>query len=192
MKMLYLDGTESLSKPTVVCLGFFDGVHIGHAQLIGRAKAIAAEAGYDSCVHTFDRMPAQVLRPEEAALELTPLAQKAQILEAMGVQVLAISRFTDTMDMRATAFFEDILRERLCARHIVVGFHHHFGRRGEGDVKALEALCARDGIGLDIISPVTLAGGELVSSTAIRAALAAGDTARAAQMLGRPCVSNLE
>lgn len=186
MKTIRLGPGIRLTRPTVVCLGFFDGVHIGHAQLIARAVTISAETGLDVCVHTFDRIPAAVLKPEVAVTELTPLAQKAALLENMGVDCLAVSRFEETRHLSAAAFFHEILLQTLRAQHIVAGFHHHFGLRGEGDAHTLEALCGESGVGLDIIAPVTLGSGELVSSTAIRKAVEAGDYAKASAMLGRP------
>lgn len=186
MKTIYVDKIKSLDKPTVVCLGFFDGVHIGHASLIARAKAISARTDAGVCVHTFDQMPARALNPGADILELTPLAEKAALLEMLGVDVLAVSRFADTVHMRAADFFRSILLDKLLATHIVAGFHHHFGYRGEADVKWLKSFCAQAGVGLDIIEPITLAGGELVSSTAIRQAVQSGDYAKASLMLGRP------
>ncbi|MDR0928767.1 MAG: FAD synthetase family protein [Oscillospiraceae bacterium] len=174
---------------TVVCLGFFDGVHLGHAQLIARARALAEAEGRLLCVHTFAEMPARVLSPGVQIRELTPLPQKAALLEALGVDLLAISPFDEGMRrMRAEAFFRDILMEALRARHIVCGFHHRFGERGEADTERLSALCAANGLGLDVIAPVTLPDGELVSSSAIRQLLDAGDLARARAMLGRDSI----
>lgn len=185
MKIVYIDASTRLSVETVVCLGFFDGVHIGHAQLIARAQAIAAENAWHTCVHTFETMPARVLRPQADVLELTPLAEKAALLASAGVEILAVSQFLETMPMRAEAFFDEILLQALHARHIVAGFHHHFGFQGEGDVEMLKAYCARAGVGLDIIAPVTMPDGELVSSTAIRKAIRDGDRGKAERMLGR-------
>lgn len=186
MIRLYLEETGVLEKPTAVCLGFFDGVHIGHVELVRRAQDVARDAGLDVCVHTFDQMPVKVLQPSVETLELTPLPQKARLLEDLGVDVLAISAFEQTVHMRAEVFFHDILLGRLAARHIVAGFHHRFGWRGEGDVDMLGRLCEQAGIGLDIVAPVTLDSGELISSTAIRRAVQEGDLKRAEQMLGRP------
>lgn len=184
MKVLYLDRGDVMTSPTAVCLGFFDGVHIGHVQLIRRAQVIAREKGLLSCVHTFDEMPARVVHPSEEIMELTPLPQKLARLEGMRVDAVAISHFRSTMRMPAEVFFEEVLVRKLDARHIVAGFHHRFGHEGKGDVRLLQSLCAGHGIGLDIIAPVRLADGTLISSTAIRAALTSGDGPLAARMLG--------
>ncbi|MDL2319232.1 hypothetical protein LJC74_09225 [Eubacteriales bacterium OttesenSCG-928-A19] len=186
MRLLRLGQDLPLKEKTVVCLGFFDGVHIGHRELIERAVSIGAHNRLKVCVHTFDTMPVRVINPDADVLELTPLAEKALLLEALGVDILAVSAFDgEVMHMRAKAFFHDILLEKLSARHIVAGFHHRFGYRGEGDVAMLADMCSQAGIGLDVVQPVTLPGGELISSTAIRQAIRAGDIARAERMLGR-------
>ena len=177
-----------LQEETLVCLGFFDGVHIGHQQLLKRAREVAAGKGWKVCVHTFDRSPAAFLRPEAAVRELTTLEQKARLLRGQGADIVAVSRFDEAMArMSARDFFDEVLIRRLHARHIVAGFHHTFGYRGEGNAETLAALCRENHIGLDVIEPVTLPDGELVSSTAIRQALLSGDCAKAEAMLGRPC-----
>lgn len=187
MRVLQLPaGGESIG-PTVVCLGFFDGVHIGHARLIERAREIANASAREilTCVHTFDSMPSRILQPEADIPELTPLPHKAALMEALGVDILAVSNFRLTMSMRADEFVTDVLMAQLHAVHIVVGFHHHFGFHGEGDVTRLDQLCRQHGIGLDIIPPVTLDNGELVSSSAIRVAISCGNIEKAQRMLGR-------
>ena len=185
MMTVLLDAGGSMSAPTVVCLGFFDGVHLGHASLIKRAREIAQHEDLSVCVHTFDAMPARVLSPGADILELTPRDKKAALLEGLGVDILAVSHFdAGTSQMRAQDIFDHTLLLQLCARHVVAGFHHRFGCRGEADVERLRAFCERAGIGLDIIAPVTLDTGELISSTAIRTALRAGDAKLASRMLG--------
>lgn len=187
MRVVYLDKGERIEVPTVVCLGFFDGVHRGHAALIARARTVADEKRLSVCVHTFDTMPVRTLRPDAQVRELTPLGEKATLLGALGVDIVAVSTFsTEIMRMPARTFFDEILLGQLKARHIVAGFHHHFGYRGEGDAKLLEQLSLQAGIGCDIIAPVTLDSGELISSTAIRQAVGSGDYDLAARMLGRP------
>lgn len=191
MKLLRLADGAQAHEPTVVCLGFFDGVHLGHLRLILAAREIARRDGLATCVHTFDRMPAKVMQPDTDILELTPLPEKAALLKGLGVELLAVSPFDSSMmHMRAAQFFEDVLLQRLMARHIVAGYHHRFGFRGEAGTEALKTLCERAGTALTVIAPVTLKTGELISSTAIRRAIASGDTDAAARMLGRPYQAN--
>lgn len=189
MMLLRLDDGDVVRQDSVICLGFFDGVHLGHQSLIRQAVAVGAEKGLAVCVHTFDRMPQRALRPQAAIIELTPLAEKAALLEAQGVDVLAVSRFeAPLIQMSAEAFFHRILVQALRARHVVAGFHHRFGHRGEGDADRLQRLCEEQNIGLSIMPPVRLTDGTLVSSTAIREALASGDDNYAARMLGRDII----
>lgn len=186
MRRIYMEEAFTPSKRTVVCLGFFDGVHIGHIRLVKRAIEVARIEDLLVCVHTFAQMPQRVLRPNEQVLELTPLDEKEALLASVGVDVLAVSQFTEEMmRMHARDFFDAILLGTLKAKHIVIGFHHRFGYRGEMDAKGLSQLCANARIGLSVIEPVTLADGSLVSSSAIRSLLRKGDREKAEQMLGR-------
>lgn len=105
-----------LQEETLVCLGFFDGVHIGHQQLLKRAREVAAGKGWKMCVHTFDRSPAAFLRPEAAVRELTTLEQKARLLRGQGADIVAVSRFDEAMArMSARDFFDEVLIRRLHA-----------------------------------------------------------------------------
>ena len=179
------EGIPSAQR-TVVCLGFFDGVHIGHARLIERAVEIARPRGLLVCVHTFDRSPMAMLRPEIAARELTLLPEKAALLRGLGADIVAVSPFDDEMArMRAEAFFHSVLIGKLRAAAVVAGRDHRFGFGGEADSRMLEALCHGAGIALTIIDPVRLPDGRVVSSTAIRQLLDQGDMASAEAMLGR-------
>lgn len=182
-----VDPSLETVSPSVVCLGFFDGVHLGHQALISTCKSVATQLGLLACVHTYDIPPMRLLKPKDEGFELTPLAQKEQLLANLGMQVLAISHFDQhMMRMRGTDFFEGVLLRQLRARHVVAGFDHHFGYRGETDVPALARLCEKHGVGLSVVPAVTTTGGQVVSSSAIRAALLAGDYAMAEAMLGRP------
>lgn len=187
MRRLYVDQAFTLEERTVVCLGFFDGVHIGHMRLVDKAKEIARTEELLVCVHTFAQMPQLVLQPQRPILVLTSFEEKEALLALAGVDLLAISQFTeDLMHMRATDFFEEILLKKLRAKHIVVGFHHRFGHKGEMDANGLMWLCKEAGVGLSVIEPVTLSDGSLVSSSAIRLSLQNGDKEKAEAMLGRP------
>lgn len=187
-RVVRLDQEEGLAAPSVVCLGFFDGVHAGHRRLIDAAVGIGREKGLISCAHTFEQMPVRVTRPGRETLELTPLAEKLRLFQACGLDAAAVSRFDDAMrTMRARDFFVRCLLEGLTARHLVVGYDHRFGYMGECGTEMLAALCAEFSVDLTVIGPVRLESGELVSSTAIREALAQGNTALAERMLGRPC-----
>ncbi len=185
MKIIRLDTKSVLPLPTAVCLGQFDGVHRGHQALIRAASDIARAQGLTLCVHTFDPSPASLLHPETS--ELTSLDEKTALLASLGVELCAVSAFDDALRRTpGEVFFREILLSRLRAAQLIASFHHRFGAGGDTDVHRLTDLCAASGVGLTIVPPVTLADGTLISSTAIRQALAGGDFGRAREMLGHP------
>lgn len=166
--------------PSVVCLGFFDGVHRGHLALLSAARAVARAQGLIVCVHTFDHAPGS------KGAELTTLAQREELLRAAGADRVAVSGFDDAMRrMRGDDFFQKIVLGRLNARHVVCGEDHRFGYRGGWGVTELKALCRDAGVGLTVVPDVRLPDGTRISSTAIRQAIARGDWALAEAMLGR-------
>lgn len=166
---------------SVVCLGFFDGVHRGHLQLVQTARQIADTQGFRVVVHTFDHAPGN------KGAELTTLREREALLLAAGADEVAVSPFDENMrHMSGEDFFRQVVLERLKARHVVCGDDHRFGYRGDWGVKELGALCAEAHVGLTVLPPVTLPNGQRISSTAIRQALAAGDYILAEAMLGRP------
>ncbi len=182
-----MDTDKLILGPGVVCLGFFDGVHLGHRAIIDQGKQKAAQLCLPLYVHTYDLPPMNLIKHAGAVKELSPLPQKAALLEEAGVDVVAVSRFDEQlMRMEGSQFFSDILIGRLHARHLVIGYDHRFGYKGSTDAKALEALCERSGIGLSVVSAVSLPDGRAISSSDIRNALTRGDTALAQRMLGRP------
>ena len=172
---------EGINAPSVVCLGFFDGVHKGHLSLLRAAAQIAREQGLIVCAHTFDRAPG------EKDFALTTLEEREALLQAAGADRVAVSAFDEEMrHMSGDAFFRRIVLEKLNARHVVCGDDHRFGYRGGWGVKELDALCREAGVGLTVCPPVSLPDGTRVSSTAIRRAILAGDVRLAEEMLDRP------
>ena len=175
------------ATPSVVCLGFFDGVHRGHLALLNAARETADREGLQVCVHTFDHAPGQ------KAFELTTLKEREALLLSAGADRVAVSLFDDTMrHMSGEDFFRQIVLEKLNARYVVCGDDHRFGYQGACGVQELKALCAQNGVGLTVVPPVTLPGGQRISSTAIREALKAGDWALAEAMLGRPVSQRMQ
>jgi riboflavin kinase/FMN adenylyltransferase len=172
---------NAVNAPSVVCLGFFDGVHRGHLSLLRAAAGIAREKGLIVVAHTFDRAPG------EKDFSLTFLSEREALLRAAGADRVAVSPFNEEMrHMSGDAFFRRIVLEKLNARHVVCGDDHRFGYRGAWGVKELEALCRENGVGLTVCPPVELPDGTRVSSTAIRRAILDGNFALAEEMLGRP------
>ncbi len=171
-----------------MAIGVFDGVHLGHKTVITHALAEAKERGTTVTVVTFEPHPAYVLRPESAPLLLTCLDAKLELLEAAGVDVTVIVSFDkDRAKETAHDFVQRLLVDTLAATKIIVGSDFHFGYKREGSVAMLEKLGLENGFSVD---PITLfeqddSAIEPVSSTAIRRALAGGNIALAASMLGR-------
>jgi riboflavin kinase/FMN adenylyltransferase len=184
-------GYADFEQGTVVTIGAFDGVHLGHRRLIDRARATAVEIGALSTVVTFDRHPASVVRPESAPLLLTGLDDKLALLDAAGVDVTVVLRFdAERATEPAEEFVSEVLVGLLHARAVVVGHDFHFGRNREGDVPLLQRMGARMGFdvtGLRLFrgSSGTAEGAEPISSTRIRGLIAAGDVGAAAALLGR-------
>lgn len=203
MEVLHDTGRPAWPGPgaaSVVTVGAYDGVHLGHRAVIAEVRRRAAAAGLRSVVVTFDRHPAAVVRPESAPLLLTDLDQKLELLAGTGVDAALVIAFDHA---RAAEPAEDFVREvlvtTLAAAQVVVGADFHFGHGRRGDVAMLERLGADAGfvaVGLDLVdehgTPVAGAGDperdalRKVSSTSIRQALVAGEVLVANEMLGRP------
>jgi riboflavin kinase/FMN adenylyltransferase len=173
----------SRPRGTVVAVGNFDGVHLGHAAIIARLREMAARLSAEAVAVTFDPHPAALVRPGGAPPPLTTVARRAQLLLDLGVdRVLVQPVVPAVVALSAEAFFEDVLRSRLAAAGIVEGVDFRFGRGREGNVAMLARLCAADGLELDVVEPVELAGG-IVSSSRVRSLIAAGDVAAARPLL---------
>lgn len=175
----------SAKSPCVVALGCFDGVHIGHSEVIKKARAIADERGCMCAVWTFDEPPKNYFL-KRAVPMITDKKQKTRLISALGVDKFISVPFTkETANISAEDFFDEILKKRLKAVHIVCGFDYSFGKEGKGNADTLRALCKINGIGLTVISPVSV-DGVTVSSSSIRDALVSGQTEKATALLGRP------
>ena len=186
MSLIRLEDMAAFQGETAVCLGTFDGVHLGHQALVSRTVAAARAQGLIPCAYTFDLPPASVFARAGNIQVLSTLEEKAQLLHRHGIELVAYSHFDKTVaEKSAEAFFEDILINTLHARHIVIGFHYHFGQFAKGDAQYMRTLCEKAGVELSVVSPVRLNDGELVSSTAIREFLRTGDRAGAQRMLNR-------
>ncbi|MFE9956822.1 bifunctional riboflavin kinase/FAD synthetase [Micromonospora sp. NPDC005299] len=171
---------------SVVTIGVFDGVHKGHQATIGHAVARARELGVKSVVVTFDPHPAEVVRPGSHPAVLTEPARKAELIEALGVDVLCVVPFTQEFSrLPAEAFVHDILVEHLHAALVVVGDNFRFGHKAAGDVALLERLGRTFGFGVEG-APLVAEAGTVFSSTYIRSCVDAGDVVAAAAALGRP------
>lgn len=186
------DVCPNLPEGSVVTIGAYDGVHLGHRAVIAEVRRRAQAAGRRSAVVTFDRHPAQVIRPDSAPLLLTDLEQKLELLAATGVDYAFVVRFdTERATETAEDFVQTVLLDCLNAKEIVVGEDFHFGHLRRGNVALLEEMGSTSGfsvLGHKLVGPDGLAARDdaQVSSTAIRRAIHEGRLADANLMLGRP------
>jgi riboflavin kinase / FMN adenylyltransferase len=182
-----VDAAAAPPQGSVVTIGAYDGVHLGHQAVIAEVRRRAAADGLVSTVVTFDRHPAAVVRPDTAPRLLTDLEQKLELLEATGVDRCHVITF-DAIRSKEPAedFVREVLVDRHGARAVIVGEDFHFGHQRKGNVELLARLGAELGFTVDGLPLVAAPEGlEKASSTAIRHALAEGDLVRARAMLGR-------
>ncbi len=170
----------------IVALGNFDGYHLGHQAVVGRAVARAHAAGRPAIVATFDPHPKRHFRPDTPPFRLTTLDQRQRLFAAAGADAMLVFAFDGALaGLSAAAFAQERLADAIGAGGVVTGTDFTFGRGRDGDVAVLAALGERLGFAAETVAPVTL-DGQVVSSSRIREALQAGDPRTAAALLTRP------
>jgi riboflavin kinase / FMN adenylyltransferase len=173
-------------KPTVVTIGNFDGVHRGHQKILAGVVERAQAENALPALLTFFPHPARVLRPSQAPPLLMTLEQRLAAIEAAGIEAALVLRFdTELAKVTAEDFVKRFVVDTLRARAVMVGGNFRFGHRQAGDVKMLGELGRRWGFEEHIVPPVEI-DGVIVSSSAVRQALAEGKVEDAARLLGRP------
>ena len=175
---------------SIVTVGSFDGVHRGHHAVLDEIARRARVAGRQSVLVTFHPHPLEVLNPAAAPPLLTAGDERLEILAQTGIDrvvVLAFDRRLAALTPRE--FVRDVLLARCQMRELVIGYDHGFGRGRSGDADTLRALGAEFGFAVDVVEAVD-AHGQQVSSSRIRRAVAGGDLALAARLLGRPYTAN--
>lgn len=181
---IVLDGKFAADR-SVLALGMFDGVHIGHSVLLKKARALADHHRTRLVVCTFLEHPLALISPEKCPPMLTTFQERAALMEEMGVDVLYAMPFDhEVMDMPPADYVGHLVR-RFHPAAVVCGYNHTFGKKGEGTCNLLSALGLALGFETVVVPKITLDGQE-VSSTAIRAALGRADVAYARKLLGRP------
>ncbi len=165
---------------TAVALGFFDGLHRGHRNVISSAVN-EKENGLTAVCLTFLQSPKSVLTNTESNALMTD-SDKLKMLEALGIDHTIQADFRQIMDMSAQSFFKDILIDKLNAKKLFCGFNYHFGKNGEGDVQLLKELCDKHNVELTVVPPEEN-DGEVVSSTLIRKLISAGSVRKANELL---------
>jgi riboflavin kinase/FMN adenylyltransferase len=182
-------GLHNLSRSTQGCVltvGNYDGVHLGHQQIIGVLKARAGQLRSTATVLVFEPSSKEFIDPEGAPPRLTRWREKFLALAAQGVERLVTLRFDDGMRaMTPRSFVEDLLVEKLGTRHLVVGDDFRYGSNAGGTIESLRAAGEVHGFGVEQMPPFVFEGVR-VSSTAVRERLAQSDYSGAARLLGRP------
>lgn len=184
---VYLDKVV-FDPATVLTVGTFDGVHEGHKTLIERVVAAAKSESRRSVVVSFDPHPRDILQPGASGIQLlTTLDERAEMLDAMGIDQLVVIPFTrDFSLLSSEEFIRDILWKTIGMAHIVIGYDHHFGRNREGGIDALRRMGEELGFRVESVEKHEI-GAVTVSSTAARNALREhGDVGLVASFLGRP------
>ena len=181
---------ESGLPPTVhaaaVTVGTFDGVHRGHFDVLTRLVALARERRMSSVLVTFAPHPTEVVRPDAAPLLLTTGMERFEALATIGIDYCAVLPFTRALAaLTAAEFVRNVLRPRFRMSSLLIGHDHGFGRDRAGGREQLLALGAHDGFIVDQVPPFAIGDGDIVSSSAIRRAVAAGDLNAARIALGR-------
>lgn len=174
-----------LDRGSVVTIGTFDGVHIGHRAVLAEITRRAARSGRASAVVTFEPHPLEVVNPAAAPPLLSPGDERLEALAETSVDHVLVLRFTPALAaLTPDEFVHRVLLQQLGMRELVIGHDHGFGRNRSGDVGTLRQLGAQLGFEVDVVEAVG-AGDQQVSSSRIRRAVAGGDLDTAARMLGR-------
>ena len=171
-------------RGTILTVGVFDGVHLGHRQFMGRLTREAAERHLISGVVTFTHHPRALLSPESRLARLISLKDRIDILESLGVQLVIPLTFSDEFAALSAREFVLLLRRQLLMEGLVIGPDFALGRAREGDAHMLRTLGSELGFTVEVVNPLVLEGTP-VSSTAIRSALGRGDMRAASRLLGR-------
>lgn len=172
--------------PSVVTIGNFDGLHVGHRRIMQRVCEIARADGLHACVLTFDPHPAAILAPHKAKLQMMTPALRVAGLKALGIDTVLLLPFShEFARMTPAEFVDQVLVRGLGAKKILVGQDFRFGHKQSGDIETLRSLGAVSGFDVEPMGAVLLRG-ERVSSTAIRQHLLRGEVSRACRLLGHP------
>lgn len=183
---VFLGVPEQALSPTVLTIGNFDGVHLGHQAMLRQLRAKADALGIPAAVLTFEPHPREMFAPELAPARLTSLREKLALLEACGVDQVYLFRFNRKhAAMTADSFIERVLVAGLGVKHVIIGDDFRFGLGRQGDLAMLQARGASFGFAAEALSTVEQQGLR-VSSSAVREALANSNLEQAALLLGRP------
>jgi len=182
-------GSRSLEKPlerSVLTVGNFDGLHLGHRRIMATVTGRARAFGGEAAVYTFEPHPRKVLQPDRAPRLLTTLEQKLELFDAAGVDVAIVESFDrEFAKLPAERFVREVLFERIAPLEVYVGYDFRYGRDREGSMRTLTELGPHLGFAVTIVPELKL-GSRDVNSTRIRELLEQGNVSEAALLLGRP------
>jgi len=184
--MIITHGWPHAARPNAITIGNFDGVHLGHQAMLARLTARAVALGAQPTVLTFEPHPREVFSPAHAPTRLSSMREKLERLRELGVGHVHVCHFDRAFAaLTPEAFIQRILVDGLKARYVLVGDDFRFGAKRAGDIALLTAVGLKHGFVAEAL-PTVEAAGQRASSTAVRTALAKGDMATAAQLLGHP------
>ena len=187
MKTIYgLKHLKRLSKGSVVTIGVFDGLHIGHRTIIKKVVAEAKKSGLSSVLITFDPHPAKVLRPHHNTPSLISLKHRIRLIEELGIDTLIVIKFTGSFSsMSPEKFVKNVLVGKLMVKRLLVGENFYFGAKADTGVANLRNIAKRHGFEVTV-ADVIKADGHIVSSSLIRKFIREGRLRQAERLLGRP------
>lgn len=193
--MLVIENTEyfRIEKPTIVTIGTFDGVHLGHQKILQRLSEIKAQTGFQTLVLTFEPHPRKVLFPDQRDLRLLTLVdEKLDLLRSFGVDVAVVYPFSRQFsELASDVYIREILCSQLKTRKLVIGYDHRFGKGRTGDIRVLRQAAKENGFEVEEISARDI-DSIAISSTKIRKALEEGKLDLAAEFLGHPYFLNAQ
>ncbi len=173
------------TSASVLVLGMFDGVHLGHQALMRQARALADRFGVPMVVMTFDRHPLSLIAPAMAPSMLTTAQERMRLIEAQGADVVCVIPFTEELRDIAPEDFVNLLVARWHPKAVVIGYNYNFGKHGAGTAETMRRL--GEAVGFEtVVVPEVRVDGKAVNSTRVRQLLAEGNTAEAERLLGYP------
>ena len=171
--------------PVALTIGNFDGVHLGHQSLLNELKAAAKARSLKTAVVIFEPHPREFFTPQDAPARLSSLREKLEMFELLGIDRVHVCRFDAEFAQMSAAYFIHALHEKLSAKYVLIGDDFRFGSKRTGDFALMEKIAEQQGFEVEAVKTVKN-DGVRISSTAVRAALAAGQMRRAHDYLGRP------
>ncbi|KPU43898.1 riboflavin biosynthesis protein RibF [Oxobacter pfennigii] len=186
MEVIYGGVADTIREGPYACaLGFFDGVHLGHQNLITALKDISVDKNYKTMVFTFEKHPLAFLNKENAPMLITDNCAKTEIFEGLGVDLLYFSKVDqDFLHTQPEEFLNEILIKKFDVKAIVAGFNFKFGFKGQGTSEYLLDYGKRKDLDIKIVEPIFYEG-QLVSSTTIRSLIKQGDMEAVQKFMGR-------